>query len=100
MPISLYTVSSQIGQDKRPILPESQARPAAFPRPVFTRWALVMFNLKRELHANPGRGDLNDLWWGLVEPSEVAQRYLLEAVFAREPATVGKIPSSGLRENR
>ena len=40
-----------------------------------------MFIFKRELYANPGRGDLNDLWWGLVELSEVAERYLLEAVF-------------------
>jgi peptidyl-dipeptidase A len=43
-------------------------------RLVFTRWALVMFNFERELYANPERGDLNSLWWDLVERLQLVKR--------------------------
>lgn len=34
---------------------------------VFMRWALVVFRFEKELYANPDRGDLNQIWWDLVE---------------------------------
>jgi peptidyl-dipeptidase A len=34
---------------------------------VFTRWALVVFRFEKELYADPARGDLNEVWWDLVE---------------------------------
>jgi peptidyl-dipeptidase A len=43
-------------------------------RLVFTRWALVMFNFERELYADPDRGDLNSLWWDLVERLQLVKR--------------------------
>jgi peptidyl-dipeptidase A len=41
---------------------------------VFIRWALVMFNFERELYADPDRGDLNSLWWDLVERLQLVNR--------------------------
>ncbi len=43
-------------------------------RLVFTRWALVLYNFERELYANPGREDLNSLWWDLVERLQLVNR--------------------------
>jgi peptidyl-dipeptidase A len=43
-------------------------------RMVFTRWALVMFNFEREFYADPERGDLNRLWWDLVEKLQMVNR--------------------------
>ena len=34
---------------------------------VFTRWALVVFRFEKELYEDPGRDDLNSIWWDLVE---------------------------------
>jgi peptidyl-dipeptidase A len=43
-------------------------------RLVFTRWALVVFLFKCELYANPGRGDLNSVWWDPVERLQLVKR--------------------------
>ncbi|MDP8972292.1 MAG: M2 family metallopeptidase [Actinomycetota bacterium] len=43
-------------------------------RLVFVRWALVMYRFEKVLYEDPDRGDLNDLWWDLVEQVQLAQR--------------------------
>ncbi len=43
-------------------------------RLVFVRWALVMYRFEKALYEDPDRGDLNDLWWDLVEQVQLAQR--------------------------
>lgn len=43
-------------------------------RLVFTRWALVMFHFEQALYANPDRGDLNTVWWDLVERLQLVER--------------------------
>ena len=40
---------------------------------VFARWCQVMFRFERELYRNP-RGDLNALWWDLVERYQLVRR--------------------------
>ncbi len=41
---------------------------------VFTRWALVVFRFEKELYADPDRGDLNEVWWDLVERLQGVER--------------------------
>ena len=41
---------------------------------VFTRWALVVFRFEKELYADPDRGDLNGVWWDLVEELQLLER--------------------------
>jgi peptidyl-dipeptidase A len=41
---------------------------------VFIRWALVMFSFEKALYADPDRGDLNSLWWDLVERLQLVRR--------------------------
>ncbi|HET7478381.1 MAG TPA: M2 family metallopeptidase [Rubrobacteraceae bacterium] len=41
---------------------------------VFTRWALVMFHFEQALYADPGREDLNTVWWDLVERIQLVER--------------------------
>jgi peptidyl-dipeptidase A len=40
---------------------------------VFTRWCLVMTNFERSFYADP-EGDLNTLWWDLVEKYQLLRR--------------------------
>jgi peptidyl-dipeptidase A len=40
---------------------------------IFTRWCLVMTNFERSLYADP-EGDLNTLWWDLVEKYQLLRR--------------------------
>ena len=56
-----------------PVLPEL-VRSARAERLVFTRWALVMFHFERALYADPDRGDLNGVWWDLVERFQSVER--------------------------
>lgn len=39
-----------------------------------SRWVLAMTYFERELYANPGRADLNHLWWDLVEKLQLLRR--------------------------
>ncbi len=41
---------------------------------IFTRWVLVMCHFERALYADPGRPDLNRLWWDLVERFQEVRR--------------------------
>lgn len=41
---------------------------------VFVRWALVMYHFERALYENPDRGDLNGVWWDLVERLQLVKR--------------------------
>ncbi len=41
---------------------------------IFMRWALVVVHFERALYDNPRRGDLNTLWWDLVERFQLLQR--------------------------
>jgi peptidyl-dipeptidase A len=41
---------------------------------VSTRWMLVMVYFERELYRDPERGDLNSLWWDLVESIQLIRR--------------------------
>jgi len=41
---------------------------------VFTRWALVMYRFEKVLYENPDREDLNDLWWDVVERTQLVER--------------------------
>lgn len=34
---------------------------------IFVRWCIVMLHFERTLYSDPGRSDLNQLWWKLVE---------------------------------
>lgn len=43
-------------------------------RLVFIRWALVMFRFEQALYADPDRGDLNTIWWDLVEKLQLVER--------------------------
>ena len=40
---------------------------------LFARWAMVMYNFEKRLYANPD-GDLNNLWWELVEKYQLVKR--------------------------
>jgi peptidyl-dipeptidase A len=40
---------------------------------IFVRWAMVMIHFERELYRNPD-GDLNTLWWALVERFQFVKR--------------------------
>ncbi len=41
---------------------------------VFIRWALVMYRFEKALYEDPDRGDLNSLWWSLVEDIQLVNR--------------------------
>ncbi|CAN5210985.1 hypothetical protein BH24ACT19_BH24ACT19_01960 [soil metagenome] len=41
---------------------------------VFIRWALVMYRFEKALYEDPDRGDLNSLWWDLVEEIQLVNR--------------------------
>ncbi len=41
---------------------------------VFVRWALVMYRFEKALYENPGREDLNEVWWNLVERLQLVNR--------------------------
>lgn len=41
---------------------------------IFARWVLVMVKFERALYAEPERGDLNGLWWDLVERYQLLRR--------------------------
>jgi peptidyl-dipeptidase A len=41
---------------------------------VFVRWVLVMYRFEQALYENPGRDDLNSLWWDLVERFQMVER--------------------------
>ena len=41
---------------------------------VFIRWTLVMFHFERALYEDPDRGDLNFVWWDLVEKLQLVNR--------------------------
>ncbi|MEW5926358.1 MAG: M2 family metallopeptidase [Gemmatimonadota bacterium] len=41
---------------------------------VSARWILVMVHFERELYRDPDRGDLNTLWWDLVERMQFIRR--------------------------
>ncbi len=43
-------------------------------RLIFVRWALVMFHFEQALYADPGREDLNTVWWDLVERFQLVER--------------------------
>ena len=44
-----------------------------FQQILFARWAMVMVHFEKALYADPD-GDLNDLWWDLVERYQFVQR--------------------------
>jgi len=69
----LTTVAGVPEEELRPDLDALAARRRA-ERLVFTRWALVVFRFERELYANPERGDLNSVWWDLVERLQLVER--------------------------
>jgi peptidyl-dipeptidase A len=41
---------------------------------VFARWGLVMARFEEALYADPGRSDLDTLWWDLVESIQLVSR--------------------------
>ncbi len=53
---------------------ERVLRSARADRLVFVRWALVMYRFEKALYENPGREDLNSLWWDLVERLQLQER--------------------------
>ena len=53
---------------------EGLLRRARADRLVFTRWALVMYHFEKALYEDPDRGDLNGLWWDLVERLQLVDR--------------------------
>ena len=69
----LMRVAGVPEEELRPDLDALAARRRA-ERLVFTRWALVVFRFERELYANPERGDLNSVWWDLVERLQLVKR--------------------------
>jgi len=44
-----------------------------FQQILFARWAMVMYNFEKRLYADPD-GDLNNLWWRLVERYQLVKR--------------------------
>ncbi len=41
---------------------------------VFVRWSIVMYRFEAALYEDPDRGDLNELWWHLVEDLQLQER--------------------------
>lgn len=41
---------------------------------IFARWAMVMFRFEKDLYENPGRADLNTLWYDHVERFQMLRR--------------------------
>ncbi len=41
---------------------------------VFVRWAMVMYRFEQALYEDPDRGDLNSVWWDLVEEIQFVNR--------------------------
>jgi peptidyl-dipeptidase A len=41
---------------------------------VFVRWAMVMYRFEQKLYEDPDRGDLNSVWWDLVEGIQFVNR--------------------------
>jgi peptidyl-dipeptidase A len=60
---------AELEKDRERILRSSRAD-----RLVFTRWALVMYHVEQSLYQDPGRPDLNTLWWDLVERLQLVER--------------------------
>ena len=72
-PVWLSTVAEvpqeELERDRELLLWSSRAD-----KLVFTRWALVMYRFEKAFYEDPGREDLNDLWWGLVESLQLIER--------------------------
>ena len=69
----LQKIGGVPGEELRGDLDALAARRRA-DRLVFSRWALVVFNFEKALYEDPDRGDLNSLWWDLVERLQLVNR--------------------------
>ncbi|UCC73610.1 MAG: M2 family metallopeptidase [Gemmatimonadota bacterium] len=63
-----------INLDDRAALGERAWRSLRFEMLLTARWVLVMTHFERTLYADPERGDLDSLWWDLVEDLQLVPR--------------------------